>query len=1009
MPTPELFGREGAVAMRTRFLLISLFLLAVGIILAYGSPALAQDAGSVRVLRLSATGLEQAHSVAFSSDGKELAVGGISGIYLFDNSKSGAPDLLQTGAWAHSVAFVPGTSSFAAGLFDDTVKIWASPDRRLLRTLSGPHGWVRSISFSRDGSLVAAASDDNTIRVWSADQGSPILTLTENIVGIRSVALSPDGRLVAGAMGDKTLRIWSVPEGKLLFTLAGHTDWVRCVVFSPDGRLLASSGFDMTVRLWDVTTGQLLHTLIGHTSSVLGLSFSPDGTILASGSTDTTVRLWRVADGALLQVLRGHTGFVYSVAFSPDGKTLASGASDNTVRLWDVDTWLAMPAPQPATGPVESTTKDCRLCHHRQGSAAPPRVVEVPCEACHAGGIGQSWCVAFKRSTTVGPLDTTYHSVDQVSGVPVGSKELSLLLASPGNGETLYVKGDHMAPEVITGTVSAADASLLRDVKVHLDIIADGYPTETLTAAPTADGTFEFKAAINPKSPPPQLLKPSTRQCLQCHGDYQPDAGLPVGVVGLIVTATMPDGQQATDERWVRVDSSRDASLPVQVKDSQTGEPISGVSVAASTTLYAWRDRFGTAITGADGTAQLTLDDSSLVPLSYHVSIPPQVVNGVLYSGKPVDAKLQPGVSQAAPVTLYASAQRGSVSGTLAGASPASSATEIWAIQLPAGPAFDVVPGDKATFDFADLPVGTYLITPDLLQLAQQGLFAEPQQIDLMQSPQAVVTVPLREARSLTGSVSDDAGKPVAFSWLQVNGKGMAYPVDAAPGQFVITGLAHDASFITVNAPGYYSQSLHLGADQRSLSFRLVPEPNAQHLPWGTGQLVAPPETDAAISGSHVTLHNGWLWGSSGSQPVVIDVAGTEITIASGDFALESAAGRTGWLYLRQGEASVLFSGAQAPVGLRGGQMIALLPSAAPLSMDQTVVLSLHSPLPESPVSEHLQPTLGARVQNWLEKAGIGTLQTITFITYFLSLVALITIPLLGLFWVNRRRRISAV
>jgi WD40 repeat protein len=254
----------------------------------------------VHVLTLSGSGYERANSLAFSSDGRYLAAGGLSGIYLFDYQQLSAIDYIETKTWARSLAFLPGTNTFAAGLFDHSVKFWDAPTLTLLRSLDGPAGWVRSVSVSGDGSRVASAPDDNTLRCGDITEGTPVLVIGD-VTGIRAVALSPDGGLVAGALGDKTVRVWRVPGGDLLYTLSGHTDWPRCLVFSPDGSMLASGSFDKTIRLWNMADGSEQRTLEGHTSSVLGIAFSPDGKTLASGSVDQTVRLWQVDTGETLQ------------------------------------------------------------------------------------------------------------------------------------------------------------------------------------------------------------------------------------------------------------------------------------------------------------------------------------------------------------------------------------------------------------------------------------------------------------------------------------------------------------------------------------------------------------------------------------------------------------------------------------------------------------------------------------------------------------------------------------
>ena len=537
--------------MKIRYLIFLLCALGLGIFIFFAAPASAQTGEAVHVIPLSKSGYDQAFALAYSPDGKYFAVGDSSGIYLFDAQTLSEIDRIQTNTRVRSVVFLPGSDTLAAALFDNTIKLWQVPQDRLITTLQGHQGWVRSISASDDGSLLASASDDNTIRVWRVSDEKPLLTLNKNTQGVRAVALSPDGQLVAGALEDKTVRVWRVSSGEPVYTLVGHMDWVRCLAFSPDGSLLASGSFDMTVRLWRVSDGKLVQTLRGHTSSILKVAFSPDGKTLVSSSVDETIRLWQVSDGNLIRILQGYTDFIYALAFSPDGKTLASGGGDNALRLWNLD---ALGPASPATsshqdnpGDIQSTTPDCRQCHHRQGEARPPRVIDLSCEGCHAGGIGQSFCVAFPRSTTVGLLPISYNLVDEISGVPVGGDNVAVVIASPGNGESLYVRGNFMAPERVSGHVYYSNKEVITEVEINLDIFSGGQKTVSLVTHPTLNGEFNFDVAINPNSPPPQMSKPGTKICLVCHGDFIPEAGLPKGNLRLTVTAVTPDGQQASD------------------------------------------------------------------------------------------------------------------------------------------------------------------------------------------------------------------------------------------------------------------------------------------------------------------------------------------------------------------------------------------------------------------------------------------------------------------------------
>lgn len=970
----------------------------------------AQEGSALQVIPLSSSGYEEVHSLAYSSDGQYLSVGGISGIYIFDGKNLSLLNYLDTRVSARNVLFLPGSHTLAAGLFDNTIKLWNASKAQLSDTFLGHQGWVRKISVSKDGSLLASASDDDTLRIWRVADGKLLLTISQNTQGVRAVAISPDGQLVAGALRDHTVRVWRVADGSLLYTLVGHTDWARCLAFSPDGSLLASGSFDMNVHLWRMSDGSLERTLKGHTSSILELAFSPDGEMLASSAVDETVRLWRVRNGNSIHTFTGYAGFIYGLGFSPDGKTLASG-SENQLYIWDlkilgIDSVSSVGIPSSQEN-VRSSTPDCRNCHHTRGQIEPPRVTYMRCEACHAQGASLLWCPSFPRAAQARHSFAGYIPSITASGLPSGNRDLAVLIASPANGETLYTENGLAAAAVVVGRVFAGDGALA-EVRVQLEVWADGKNTVTLTATPVADGRFKFNLLVNPQGG--LIITSSTHgyDCPSCHEDYRAQASLPNGTVRLLVTASDAAGNSASDERWVSVDTSGKASLPVRVVDAQTHAPIQGVSVSASTVLYEWRARYGTALSDSDGLASLELEALTQAPTSYQIVVPPQIINGVLYSSQPTQVELSPGATSHDMVTLTASAQTGQIVGSLTAPDTISlSGLQVKAVQLPAGPVYETMLSAQNSFTFDPLPVSQYLIAFDPASLAQKELAVSVASVDLIESPDASLSLNAAKSRPLAGTVTSESGDRVSFAWARIDDHGDSYFIDPATGGYLLTNLPRDANFITITAPGYYSQSQHISENQAALDIQLVPETETKKLSWGNGTITLPPETDASFQDLDVTLNSGWVWGkNSASQPLVIRAASAQIHLSDGEFAVERTPNHTAWLYLYQGQAQVQFASGQAPVEVRSGEMIALSEeSAQPLPLNTSTALALHPNLSEPPLPENIQPALGARIGNWLEKIGIGVAQTVTFITYIFSLASLLAIPLFMVFWIKKHRK----
>ena len=304
--------------------------------------------GGTRITKLQP---KEGSLVAFSPSGDLLATDAGSQVRLWrtDNWDS-LPELpLPEGSMALVLKFSPDGRRLACMCYSDSVHeviVWEVDEWTVSGRIRGVkfESFWGAMDFSPNSKALVLGDADHHVKIVDLASGNPDVNIPEaHSEGISAVAWSPNGSLIASgsAYSGGPIRLWDAASGEQLGELPGHTSWICELVFSKDGLRLYSAGGDHTIRIWDVEQRRPLATLRGSSHEVYGLALSPDGTELASACKDGVVAFWPALprpEEDLPRLIDLGTGTFAWPAFAPDRPVLAVPRA-GTVSLFDLNTF----------------------------------------------------------------------------------------------------------------------------------------------------------------------------------------------------------------------------------------------------------------------------------------------------------------------------------------------------------------------------------------------------------------------------------------------------------------------------------------------------------------------------------------------------------------------------------------------------------------------------------------------------------------------------------------------
>lgn len=301
-------------------------------------------------------------SLAFSPDGRTLAIGGAGGAGQVIHLIEVATGIRKAELRGHlrgisSLAFTADGQRLLSASDDGTIRVWDPVPRAKETSIhvfarnsinTDWSGHQPALWLSPDGRHLLTVYTNEIFSVWDtlrlAEGERHPLPLTNTTMA----AVAPGGRLAAFGNGSGELMLWDAEAGQARLFARPDTNRIHLLVFSQDGRYLAvaddtrtllqmvGAKLGKTVRVWDLSKQKETHVFTTEGELPILLTFSADAKALVVGFSNGSVKLWQLDGPGGAATFPGHSEWVGGVALLPDGQTLISAESD--IHFWDVQT-----------------------------------------------------------------------------------------------------------------------------------------------------------------------------------------------------------------------------------------------------------------------------------------------------------------------------------------------------------------------------------------------------------------------------------------------------------------------------------------------------------------------------------------------------------------------------------------------------------------------------------------------------------------------------------------------
>ena len=277
-------------------------------------------------------------ALAFTPDGKSVAAVSQVGVQVFS-----WPDLRHqrtieaSSANLHCVAFSPNGKLLAVGggnpSEEGIVEVFSWPAGKTIATISEHEDSVTSICWL-DAMQFFSASLDRLIHLCDLEKGDSLRGYEGHSRGVSGLSLLKDQATLVSVGDDQSVRVWNSSTGELIRSLSQHIKPIHAVALRPAAEglpMVASAAGDRTIRFWQPTIGRMVR-YVRLEAEPLNIAWTNNGARILAACVDGHVRAIDPVEVTVTQDLPAIDGWAYAIAVHPSDSSVAVGGTNGRIR-----------------------------------------------------------------------------------------------------------------------------------------------------------------------------------------------------------------------------------------------------------------------------------------------------------------------------------------------------------------------------------------------------------------------------------------------------------------------------------------------------------------------------------------------------------------------------------------------------------------------------------------------------------------------------------------------------